>query len=233
MKRVSRKPSNLSESLHRQLNSYALAASAAGVSLLAAAQTTEAKVVYTAAHHIIRPNSQYKIDLGNNGVADVVIVDKFSCTPRCLGLVFVTGSAGGSFVGGQLDPDPLPLRKGATIGGSRKFWTNSGTMAQASFLSGGTFSSRGEWANVTNRYLGIRFTLNHQRHYGWARLSVRISDSTAKITTILDGYAYETVPDKKIIAGKTHGPDVITVQDASLGHLARGASAIPAWRGKQ
>jgi hypothetical protein len=34
MKRTSRKPSNLSESLHQRLNSYALAASAAGVSLI-------------------------------------------------------------------------------------------------------------------------------------------------------------------------------------------------------
>jgi len=53
------------------------------------------------------------------------------------------------------------------------------------------------------------------------------------ITATLTGYAYETIPNKPIIAGKTHGPDVITLQDASLGHLARGASAIPSWRAKE
>ena len=50
------------------------------------------------------------------------------------------------------------------------------------------------------------------------------------MVAFLTGYAYETVPNKAIVAGKTKGPDVVTVQDATLGHLARGASAIPAWR---
>jgi hypothetical protein len=46
----------------------------------------------------------------------------------------------------------------------------------------------------------------------------------------LTGYAYETISGKGIIAGKTKGPDVTTVLPATLGHLAAGASAIPALR---
>ena len=46
MKRASRQSSKLPESLHRQFNSYAIAASAAGVSLLALAQPAEARIVY-------------------------------------------------------------------------------------------------------------------------------------------------------------------------------------------
>lgn len=38
----------------------------------------------------------------------------------------------------------------------------------------------------------------------------------------LTGYAYETVPDKPIIAGQITGPDVITVQPDTLGGLALG-----------
>jgi hypothetical protein len=53
------------------------------------------------------------------------------------------------------------------------------------------------------------------------------------ITAVLTGYAYETIPGKPIITGKTKGPDVVTLQPATLGHLATGASAIPAWRVKQ
>jgi hypothetical protein len=37
----------------------------------------------------------------------------------------------------------------------------------------------------------------------------------------LTGYACETVPGKAIIAGKTHGPDVITKR-TTLGELALG-----------
>jgi len=65
-------------------------------------------------------------------------------------------------------------------------------------------------------------------HYGWARMSVRVKGTNLAAT--LTGYAYETIPNKQIIAGKTKGPDVITAQPATLGHLAAGASAIPAWR---
>jgi hypothetical protein len=42
------------------------------------------------------------------------------------------------------------------------------------------------------------------------------------IVARLTGYAYETVPNKPIIAGKTKGPDVITMPAGSLGELARG-----------
>jgi len=67
-------------------------------------------------------------------------------------------------------------------------------------------------------------------HYGWARLNV--TTFSGEITATLIGYAYETIPNKPIITGKAKGPDVVTVQPASLGQLATGASAIPAWRVK-
>jgi hypothetical protein len=43
-------PSKLSDSIHQQLNMYALAASAAGVSVLTLAQQAEAKIIYTRIH---------------------------------------------------------------------------------------------------------------------------------------------------------------------------------------
>ena len=85
----------------------------------------------------------------------------------------------------------------------------------------------GHWVNVKNRYLGLKFQIKGKTHYGWARLSVQ---AISQISATLTGYAYETIANKPIIAGKTNGPDVITVQPASLGHLAAGASAIPVWR---
>jgi hypothetical protein len=50
VKRPSRAPSKLSESLHQRLNMYALVAGAAGVSALALMPPAEAKIVYTPAH---------------------------------------------------------------------------------------------------------------------------------------------------------------------------------------
>jgi hypothetical protein len=92
--------------------------------------------------------------------------------------------------------------------------------------SGGTSCSSvvGPWANVRNRYLGLKFiSVKGQIHYGWARLNVSVAVKK-KITALLTGYAYETTPKKPIVTGKTKGPDVITVQPGSLGHLAAGAT---------
>ena len=74
----------------------------------------------------------------------------------------------------------------------------------------------------------MKFTINGKVHYGWARLSVTNLKGKFRITATLTGYAYETIPNKPIIAGKTKGPDVIALP-ATLGHLARG-SGLSAWR---
>jgi hypothetical protein len=62
-----KRPSTLSESLHQRLNSYALAASAAGVSLLALAPPADAKIVYTKANIAINPNTKYHLRFNNDG----------------------------------------------------------------------------------------------------------------------------------------------------------------------
>jgi hypothetical protein len=72
MKRSSepRKTANLSESLHQQLNMYALAASAAGVSVLSLAQPAEAKIVYTNAHVALQNPASFALDLNHDGIID-------------------------------------------------------------------------------------------------------------------------------------------------------------------
>jgi hypothetical protein len=62
-RRPPRKPSKLSESIHHQLSSYALAATAAGVGVLALIQPAEGKIVYTAAHRRIGPHQTLHLDL--------------------------------------------------------------------------------------------------------------------------------------------------------------------------
>jgi hypothetical protein len=66
---------NLSESIHQQLNMYENAAGAAGVSLLALAEPTEAKIVYTPEHVVIGTNQHYDLDLNHDGITDFTITD--------------------------------------------------------------------------------------------------------------------------------------------------------------
>jgi hypothetical protein len=71
MKRFSgpRKAANLSASLDHQLNGYALAASAAGVALLALAPPAEAKIIYTPAHAKVGGHA-VGMDLNHDGIVD-------------------------------------------------------------------------------------------------------------------------------------------------------------------
>lgn len=91
-----------------------------------------------------------------------------------------------------------------------------------SYLGYPAFSfSYGQWMYTKNRYIGLTFQINGETHYGWARVAVNV-DRNVGMNATLTGYAYETIPNKPIIAGKTKGPDVITLQSGSLAGLAMG-----------
>jgi hypothetical protein len=214
---------------------YALAASAAGVSVLALAQPSEAKIVYTTVHVIIGHGgvSDYKLDLNHDGVTDISFsTARNACTSGCFVYLFADLPTGNEVRAEKFESGGYSvsaLRRGARIG-------NAGLVACAgaclmAFDGSGIYHPRGEWLNVKNRYVGLKLEIRGKAHFGWARLSVAIQPS--QVTATLTGYAYETIPNKPIIAGKTKGPDVTTVSPASLGHLAAGASAIPSWRVKR
>jgi hypothetical protein len=90
-------------------------------------------------------------------------------------------------------------------------------------------SASGSWLNSPNRYLGLQFVIGGEIHYGWARLSVAI-ERFGGTQAVITGYAYETTPGKPIKTGATSAPPLGMPEPASLGHLARGASDIAAWR---
>jgi len=237
---------NLCPLLERRLESYALAASAAGVSLLALARPVEAKIVYTPAHQIVGKKSYLYVDLNHDGIWDFIIINSaFSAYHTSVNFIGAKGNDVGyaGVKGAFHSPDTflaLALKRGMRISGTERFYSRgdmAGQCAHNTNMSSFPCSSRanntaGYWVNVTDRYLGLSFTIHGNIHYGWARLNVRVSKSKFTVTGTLTGYAYETIPNKPIIAGKTKGPEVITLP-ASLGHLARGASAIPAWRQKE
>ena len=112
------------------------------------------------------------------------------------------------------------------------------------FGSSGTvgFLSNGNWKNVSNGFLGLRFIINGQVHYGWARVNVHLKllGFGAKINVTLLGYAYETTPNNSIQAGETAavasnaaGPEAAKTYPGTLGALALGSNGLSIWRRKQ
>ena len=236
----SRKTFRISDSLNRQLNTYARAASAAGVSVLALAAASEAKVVYTETNQVTHSGSPLYIDLNHDGIKDFLLRTMFL---RSSGLSEIGLDAAGyrnannvvagrrvSSGSGYFSSAASALRAGAEIGPKGNFSVRFPFMAMEVFkkASGSQYSDLGRWAGkgdgVTDRYLGLKFVVNGEVHYGWARLNVTLGHHRqfGDVSGTLTGYAYETVPDKPIIAGETTGADMITVQLETLGELALG-----------
>jgi len=77
--------SSLSNSIHQQLNGYGLAAGAAGVALLALAQPSEAKIVYTPAHEKLPLNKDFFLDLNHDRTTDFrlhILTSDADCAAR-------------------------------------------------------------------------------------------------------------------------------------------------------
>lgn len=256
MKRSLRAPATplvFSPALQRRLNNYALAASAAGVGMLALAQPADAKVVFTPVHQVIGQNGVYNLDLNNDGTVDFLIQEwnqGFSSSNQLL----ADAALGNAVEGSRFYA--AAVQAGASIGPNQKFVSGGANgeimVAISHFTTGGTSYVHGFWVNVRNRYLGLKFQIDGQTHYGWARLSVR--RQAYHLTATLTGYAYETTPNTGIEAGQTAendessggsprspsegtaGPNAFadnfsdSPQSVSLGALALGAQTLTARR---
>jgi hypothetical protein len=251
MKKIapSLKPTSSPDSFQKHLPMYALAASAAGVGMLALAQAAEAEIVYTPADQNIR--GTYDLDLTGDGTTDfaLYVVNHSSSSVHFGAAVVVPAQTGNGVVGGERYA--AALKRGYPIGPSGDFLSVSGLLVQASAET--TFPKfkhcYGSWKDKQNHYLGLKFMISGEVHYGWARLSVECHDGN--VAASLSGYAYETVPNQGLEAGQTkekkeelendnlHGPGgpaslgspLAPVRSAAtLGMLAGGARAIDLWR---
>jgi hypothetical protein len=181
MKRFSgpRKPARFSESIHKQLNMYALAADATGVSMLRLVQPADAKVIYTAANIHIPPNSALSLDVKHDGINDFKFICRRASVVGTHGLrnssavlvVFGVGS-GNQIYGQGRDVSALPA--GVRIGPNGKL-PGGYIMAWVGASDGINNAHCGFWAGdgkgVKHRYLGLRG--RNRRSPGPANLAVR------------------------------------------------------------
>jgi hypothetical protein len=238
-------PSDLRSSTHQRLNMYALAAGAAGVGMLALTQPAEAKIIYTPANvTILGPHGSYRLDLNHDGVAEYTLGNTtFHNTDQHIWNLSETGVAGnavvGTFIYRGFPESAHAFNKGDQIGPGLLFF--QGPEKMVSFYSGGGgYSADGNWVNVRNRYLGLKFRIAGQTHYGWARFSVEVKTGPVRVIATLTGYAYESAADTAIVAGQTSAPGAEALnlpalnlpsrEPAMLGLLATGAPALSVWR---
>ena len=241
--------SQANDDVSRQMGIYALSAAAAGVSLLALASPAKAEVVITKTQLPVTHSAPVFLDLNKDGIPDFKFTnvsgrtsyfyDSFKvCADLC-------GMPGNEVVGGKGNVFiyASALGRGAKIGPSDHFSTFfNGVTVEGSFgdyLSGRTEREVfGKWGNdPQNRYLGVKFRIKGAIHYGWVRLAVK-SRNMLSISATITGYAYETIPNKPIVAGtaETASVDAQTKDSVSdrggpsLGMLAAGADGLTLWR---
>jgi hypothetical protein len=219
--RPPRTASRLSDTIHCQLNSYALAASAAGVGVLALAQPVEAKIVYHKTYLVIAGAERYNLDLNHDRITDFSVVNFFTtaCPDSCVQALYLIPAGGNSEVGSTQRNFHFAaaMKKGSAIGPKAHFLAGSAVMREAFSTQG----SAGPWNNVNNRYLGFKFQIKGKTHYGWARLNVT-GGGLGTIVATMTGYAYETIPNKAIVAGRTKGTEDGENRFGTLGGLALG-----------
>lgn len=243
-----------SNTFNRQVGLYSLAATVAGVSLMALSEPAAGEVVVTKKTIHIPLGTDgtpdyVRISMANNGVDNVTFSFYQSGTYRHLNAgVANSGSALRVGTGPGFDVYFGALRRGTTIGPSNAPSSfNEGGIIEISNSTGSNRFFRGSWGgSPQNRYVGVRFLINGQTHYGWIRLTVTTNPKphTAIMSATITGYAYETVPNKAIAAGtaamaasatnkptgEARTPKRTLDQGPSLGMLAAGADGLPIWR---
>jgi hypothetical protein len=207
-----------------------MAASASGIGLLVWSQPAAARIVYTKANQQLQGGTPLPLDLNHDGIVDFSLYfgggnyHSFAVSI----MAEQTNQVAGYCQHLSRSCWASALRPAVRVGPNQRFGPYGHMVFgdcgfQAKGGSPPSCFGVGPWDNVQHRYLGLEFSIMGKVHYGWARMNVTFSGRT--VNAVLTGYAYETVPNKPLVTGKTKGPDVITLESGSLGHLARGASA--------
>jgi hypothetical protein len=214
--------------LDHRLRAYCLAASAAGVSLLALAEPpAQAEVIYTPVRQDVLMVWS-SVDLNDDGIPDVSFV--FGSTDYHI-LDRETwarpAQSQGGIVGyaGPIHPYASALAKKALIGPKAAFLEGTVFMERTlvDHYGKGYTSYVGPWQKATNKFLGVKFTIDGEIHYGWLRMTV---NAGYRLRVGITGYAYETIPNRPILAGQVSGKaeESEDLGPSSLGVLALGAA---------
>jgi hypothetical protein len=214
----------LGQPIAKRLRAYAMA----GAGIAAVTPAARAEIVYTPAHNNV--NLDYYLDLNHDGILDFHI---HSSQLSSFGELEVLPSLPGNRIVAvhqrcyfsSIAAAALPL--GAVIG------PNTPQLPQANCMAGSVEDSvNGPWLGVKDHYLGFEFLIEGKKHYGWARMSMQVFGCYECIGRVL-GYAYETIPNKPIIAGDEGNSTEATKEPNTLGALALGAPGLNLWRKDQ
>ena len=165
-------------------------------------------------------NDQDTINLNLDGINELIFMTSeanfngsFASGPY-IGQNYINYVNGG-FVGGLNNTEMqvnglnevLTLNSNDPINNSQNFYNifpymltlgvKSTIVAQSASFS--STSYQGNWPNIDDKFLGLKFSIGSNTHFGWVRLSVTADCDSI----ILKDYAYNNSPNQGIQAGQT------------------------------
>ena len=200
---------NDDKKIKTKLAKYVAVAAAVG-----AVSESEAAIIYTdeTPDFAGGSGSQYFLDLNNDGIDDFRIhattayttsygytyganlyLQPLAANNEALG----TGTTNYAY--------PFALSSGAPISNGAGSWFNNSFSGGAMSLNYGSCGF-GNWCNVTDGFIGLRFNIGGNTHYGWVRLDV---GGSGNVWTVKD-YAYEDIAGTPILAG-----DMVTIPNVT------------------
>jgi hypothetical protein len=189
-----------SQSLSKRLARYgALAAAIGGIA------ETNGQVMYSDITDFAGNGSlAYDLNLDGDGTVDFQIFGYNGSQ------ILVDGNSSGNSVAGSMPSYkyPFALDENITIGPSQS-WQSGGGQIMRFITSSGQGNSclyasnwcdnAGDNDDITDKFLGFKFKIGADTHYGWARLDIIGTDNVD--SWIIKDYAYDATPDTPIAAG--------------------------------
>jgi hypothetical protein len=215
--------SPLKPQLDKDLAKYVAAASAAaGLGLLAGAMPAQAEVVYTPASQVIERRSTFHLDINNDGITDFTFkeIQVFYMSSAYTFLEVNGNQAGNHPIASNNGFFAAALPQGYRIGRGDNFQGSSVYKRMGSCVTSNGVA-KGPFGEGKRLFLGVKFFINGEKHFGWVRFNVKNQD--CNLHAVMTGYAYETIPRKAIHTPQPKNGDSQS-DGLSLGHLALGKS---------
>jgi len=162
----------------------------------------------------------YKLDMNNDGIADF----EFDRSRIVLCNDYETGSIG---YAANFQLKPLNVSNAVITNGSGlasaldsskgiapdSLWATTSQIlvyGPTSLRGHCPYFMKGNWINVLDKYVGLKFIKNNQTYYGWARLSSSFHRALPPARPllvsgqlILKDYAFNSIANQPILAGQT------------------------------
>jgi hypothetical protein len=235
----------LAQTLFGHISGYCLAASAAGVAVIACSSPVEAAPVCTTTTISFSDTMSYALNPASQKVAPFNVVQTYNNVSSMSHYVELRGffSPNTPSANTVLNANGFPadLPAGALIGPNANFGKGNsyGQFFQFQYFQGVT----GPFASGQPGYAGFEFSQAGQTHYGWIRMRV-VQKQRYYPFLLISEYGYETSPNTAIAAGncgaaasssESSSPSgaILAMKEKgapTLGALALGSQGVLLWR---